>query len=263
MNILFLGDIVGRPGRDTIAALLPGLIEHYDSDLVIANGENAAGGKGITPPILKELYRYSIDVVTTGNHVWGRREIIKVIDKEERLLRPANMAAQAPGKGTTVIRCGDYSVGVLNLIGRVFMPPAECPFQMAAEKVPLLQKETPNIIVDFHAEATSEMIAMGRFLKGEVSAVFGTHTHVQTADEKIYDEGTAYITDVGMTGPYHSVIGLDPTLVLDGFLTGLPAKWRLASGEGLLNGIFLQIDPQSGKALKIERIAKRWDITRA
>ncbi|NMB35383.1 MAG: TIGR00282 family metallophosphoesterase, partial [Firmicutes bacterium] len=240
MNILFLGDIVGRPGRNTVAALLPGLIKRYNADLIIANGENAAGGKGITPPILKELYENSIDVVTTGNHVWGRREIIKVIDKEERLLRPANMAAGAPGKGTTIVQCGDHSVGVLNLIGRVFMPPADCPFQTAAQKIPLLQKVTPNIIVDFHAEATSEKIAMGRFLKGRVSAVFGTHTHVQTADEKIYDEGTAYITDAGMTGPYHSVIGLDPELVLDGFLTGLPTRWRLAAGEGLLNGIYLQ-----------------------
>lgn len=259
MNILFLGDIVGCPGRKIVKNLLPQLIEFYEIDLVIANGENAAGGKGITLPILKELFKDGIDVVTTGNHVWERREILKFINEEKRLLRPANMSASAPGKGSTVIQCGNHFVGILNLIGRIFMSPAECPFLVAAKEVALLQKVTPNIIVDFHAEATSEKIAMGWFLKGKVSAVLGTHTHVQTADEKIYDEGTAYISDAGMVGPYNSVLGLDPDLVLDRFLTGLPTKWRLADGEGLLNGIYLQIDSQSGKALRIERIAQRCD----
>lgn len=260
MNILFLGDIVGRPGRKVVDVLLPQLIESYEINLVIANGENTAGGKGITKPILKELFENNIAVVTTGNHVWERKEILQFIDEEIRLLRPANMSVRAPGRGATVVQCGAHSVGVLNLIGRIFMPPAECPFQTAAKEVALLQKITPNIIVDFHAEATSEKIAMGWFLKGKVSAVIGTHTHVQTADERIYDEGTAYLSDAGMVGPYNSVLGLDPDLIVERFLTGLPTPWRLAGGEGLLNGVYLQVDPQSGRALKIEKIAQRCEI---
>ncbi len=260
MHILFLGDIIGSPGRKVVTRLVPELRKTYKINLVIANGENSAGGKGITPPVLKELFDSKIDVVTSGNHIWDRKEVLKVIDKEPRLLRPANMSINAPGKGSAVIPCGEYSVGVLNLIGRIFMPPAECPFQAAAKEIAAIQKITPNIIVDFHAEATSEKIAMGWFLKSKVSAVIGTHTHVQTADERIYDEKAAYISDVGMVGPYNSILGLDPDLILEKFLTGLPVNWRIAAGECVLNGLYLHIDPANGKALQIKRIAKRYNI---
>ncbi len=260
MNILFLGDIVGSPGREAVKKLLPELKEKYKIDLVIANGENGAGGKGLTPSVMEELFNCGIDVITSGNHIWDRKEIFEIIDKEERLLRPANMSPNVPGKGSLLLRCGVNLVGILNLQGRIFMPPIDCPFQTAAREIALLQRNTPNIIVDFHAEATSEKLAMGWFLKDRVSAVLGTHTHVQTADERIYAGKTAYISDVGMVGPLNSILGLDPNLILEKFLTGLPVKWKLAEGECILNGVFLQLDPLKGKTLYIERIAKRFNF---
>lgn len=260
MNILFLGDIVGSPGREAVKKLLPELKEHFKIDLVIANGENAAGGKGLTPSVMEELFRNEIDIITSGNHIWDRKEILEVIDKEERLLRPANMSRNIPGKGSVLVKCGDYLIGILNLMGRIFMSPVDCPFQTAAREVARLQKSTSNIIVDFHAEATSEKLAMGWFLKDKVSAVIGTHTHVQTADERIYAGRTAYISDVGMVGPFNSILGLDPDLILEKFLTGLPVKWKVAEGECVLNGVYLQIDPSEGNTLHIERIAKRYNF---
>ncbi|RJX24673.1 MAG: TIGR00282 family metallophosphoesterase [Dethiobacter sp.] len=260
MHILFLGDIVGSPGRKVVKNFLPELREIYKIDLVIANGENAAGGRGITPPVMNELFNSKVDIITTGNHIWDRKEILGVINEETRLIRPANMSLHAPGKGVALVPCGDYFIGVLNIMGRIFMPPVDCPFQVAAREIALLQKVTPNIIVDFHAEATSEKLAMGWFLKKKVSAIIGTHTHIQTADERIYMGKTAYISDAGMVGPYNSILGLDPDLVLDRFLKGLPINWQLASGECILNGIYLHINPLNGKALEIKRIVKKYNI---
>lgn len=260
MHILFLGDIIGAPGRKLVKKLLPKLKEYYKIDVVIANGENAAGGKGITPPVLKELFACQIDVITSGNHIWDRKEVFGIINEEPRLLRPANMSRQAPGKGVALISCGEHRLGIVNLIGRIFMPPAECPFQTALQEINRIKKITPNIIVDFHAEATSEKIALGWFLKDKVSAVIGTHTHVQTADERIYPEQAAYISDAGMIGPYNSILGLDPALIIKRFLTGLPVSWKLAAGACILNGVYLHINPANGKALQIKRIAEHDNI---
>lgn len=259
MHIIFLGDIVGKPGRKTVKKILPELREYYNADLVIANGENAAGGRGITPAVLSELLTLNIDVITTGNHIWDRKEIMSIINEQARLLRPANMSPHSPGKGVAIVPCGDHLIGIMNLVGRIFMSPADCPFQVAIREIDLLQKITPTIILDFHAEATSEKLAMLWFLKDKVSAIIGTHTHVQTADERICGK-TAYISDVGMVGPYNSVLGLEPESVLEKFLKGMPSDWRLATGECILNGIYLQIDPSNGKTLQIERIVKRYNI---
>lgn len=254
LNILFLGDIVGKPGRQAVRSLLPELKKDLFLDMVIANGENASGGVGITPEIAYELLDYGVDVITTGNHIWDKKEIFQIIQEEERLLRPANLPPFVPGKGSGIYESGGYLVAVLNIMGRVFMPPCDPPFQVAEKEISLLEKITPNIIVDFHAEATSEKLALGWFLKARVSAVVGTHTHVQTADERIYPEKAAYISDVGMIGPFQSVLGLDPDTALDHFWKGLPISFRLAKGEVVFNALLINIDPLTGRALKIERI---------
>ena len=257
MKILIIGDIVGKPGRKIIGALLPGLLDD-GIDFVVANGENAAGGMGITPDVADELMHLGIDVVTSGNHIWRKKEILPYLDDQPRLLRPANYPLGTPGGGAQVYRAmNGTTVGVMNLEGRVFMRPLESPFAVAEEILARLRRETPIIIVDFHAEATSEKRALGFFLDGKVSAVIGTHTHVQTADEHILPGGTAYITDAGMTGPVNSVIGVKKEIAIERFVTMLPNKFETAGGEAELQGVIIEVDEQTGMTVEVHRIRQR------
>lgn len=255
MKILALGDVVGRPGRDIIAEKLPGLITEHDVSFVVANGENAAAGSGVTPDIVKSLLDSGIDCITTGDHVFRRKEIIPVLETEERLLRPANFSKQASGKGFTVL-AGKHGerVGVINLLGRVFMKPIDDPFAAVNALLGKLAGDTDVIIVDFHAEATSEKIAMGWYLDGRVTAVIGTHTHVQTADERVLPEGTAYITDLGMTGPHESVLGRRVDRVIQSLTTGMPTHFDVAEGDVRICGVIITANPTTHKAEAIERI---------
>lgn len=260
MKVLAVGDIVGRPGREAIKSLLPKLKAKENLDFVIANGENAAGGSGLTPKIVEELLSLGIDVITSGDHIWKKKEILEIINKEDRLLRPANYPDGVFGQGYVVLDLeNNIKVAVINIVGRVFMNALECPFKTAKSLVDKIKNETPIIIVDFHAEATSEKIAMGWFLDGEVSCVLGTHTHVQTSDEHILTKGTAYITDIGMTGSLHSVLGRSIEKVLERFLTGTPAKFEMAKDDIQLQGIVLDIDEKSGKVRTIKRIKLKLD----
>ena len=256
MRILFVGDIVGKPGRLAVRALMPRLIAEREIDFVIANCENAAAGFGVTRDIVEELYSNQIDVLTSGNHIWDKKEVLEFIDDYETLLRPANYPLQTPGRGSVVIPtpAGVY-VGVLNLAGRIFMHPLDCPFRTAERELEHLRRKTNIIVVDMHAEATSEKIAMGWFLDGRVSVVTGTHTHVQTADERILPQGTAYITDAGMTGPFDSVIGTKKEIVLERFLLQMPNKFDVAKGDVKLQGVLIDVDTHSGKAAAIERLS--------
>jgi len=257
MRLLFIGDIVGRPGRRAVETLLPQLVRENEVDFVIANAENAAGGMGVTAEVVEELLGLGVDLLTTGNHVWKNRQAYDIIDTEDRLLRPANYPLGAPGRGSAVFRLpGGESVGVINLLGRVFMEAVDCPFQVGMKEVERLEKETRVIIVDMHAEATSEKLALGWFLDGRVTAVLGTHTHVQTADERILPKGTAYISDVGMAGPRDSIIGVKPALIVERFVKRLPNRFEVAGGAAELNAVVLAIDNGTGKASKIERICK-------
>ena len=257
LNILFLGDIFGKPGRKLVRKLLPGLKERYNIDLTIANGENAAGGIGITASAMEELFMSGIDLLTSGNHIWDKKEMVEVIGGESRLLRPANFPPGTPGKGAGVFEIRGTTIGVLNLAGRLFMPPqSDCPFHAAEREIEILLQSTPVIIVDFHAEATSEKIALGWLLKDKASAVIGTHTHVQTADERILPGKAAYISDAGMVGPYDSILGLDPTEILWKFKTGLPMKWKIASGACMLCGVVVTVDEKTGQALEIKRLSE-------
>jgi len=255
MRILFVGDIVGKPGRQAVGGLLEKIIADYKIDFTIANGENAAGGMGITPPIAVDILNLKVDVLTSGNHIWAKKEILPFLDEESRILRPANYPPQVPGRGAGAFVLSDgEKIGVLNLEGRVFMKNLDCPFRVGEKEVERLSKETKIIIVDFHAEATSEKMAMGWFLNGKVSAVLGTHTHVQTSDERILDGGTAYITDVGMTGPLASVIGIRREVALERLLTQIPWKFDVAV-EGIeLQGVVIDVDPQIGRSREIKRI---------
>lgn len=254
MRVIIIGDIVGSPGRRAVKESLKSLRLELKADFVIANGENAAGGNGITKAIAQELYTAGVDVITMGNHVWDRKEILEFIDKDTRMIRPANYPTGTPGRGAYIYQLNDYKVGVINISGRVFLNDLDCPFRKVKELVEMLRQETPNIIVDFHGEATSEKIAMGWFLDGQVSAVCGTHTHVQTADERILPEGTAYITDLGMTGPRDSVLGVQVDLVVEKFLSQMPVRFEVATGSYQLNGVLLEIDQETGQALNISRI---------
>ena len=256
MKILFIGDIVGKPGRRAVSDLLPSLISERGIDLVIANCENAAAGFGVTREVVEELYNTGIDVLTSGNHIWDKREVLEFISDYETLLRPANYPAKVPGKGALLMptSAGEY-VGVLNLAGRIFMQPIDCPFETAKSKIAELRKKTKVIIVDIHAEATSEKKALGWYLDGEVSAVLGTHTHVQTADDEILPQGTAYISDVGMTGPFDSVIGIKKDAVIERFLAQMPNKFDVAKGDIRLQAVLLDVDSITGKANSIERIS--------
>jgi len=256
MRILFIGDIVGKPGREAVRDFLPELQKEYETDLVIANAENASGGRGLTKDTAQELFDSGIDFLTMGNHVWDQKEIIKFIDDESRLIRPANYPKGVPGKGSGLILRSGIKIGVINLSGRIFLAPLENPFSMVMEIVNTLAVQTPVIIVDFHAEATSEKVAMGWLLNGKVSAVLGTHTHIQTADARILDGGTAYITDVGMTGPRDSVLGIKKEIVLNGFLTQMPVRFEVAGGVKQLNGVVLDIDESNGKARDIITVQK-------
>ena len=255
MRILFIGDIVGKAGRRAVEELLEKVISDYDADFTIANGENAAGGMGITPPIALEILGQGVDVLTSGNHIWAKKEILPFLSEERRILRPANYPARVPGRGAGVFKLNDgQKIGILNLEGRVFMKPLDCPFRVAEREIESMRKETEMIIVDFHAEATSEKNAMGWFLDGKVSAVLGTHTHIQTSDEKILDEGTAFITDVGMTGPFDSVIGIRKEIALERLLTQISWKFDVATEDIQLQGVVVDVDPKTGRSTNIKRI---------
>ncbi len=257
-KILFIGDIVGKPGRVAVRELLPALIEDYRIDLVVANCENAAAGFGVTRDIVEELFRSRVDVLTSGNHIWDKKEVLEFVEDYETLLRPANYPDGVPGFGSVVVPSPTGSpIGVINLAGRVFMHSLDCPFRSAEKEIEKLKKKTSTIVVDMHAEATSEKQALGWFLDGRVSAVLGTHTHVQTADERILPNGTAYITDLGMTGPFDSIIGTRKDVVLERFLRNMPNKFDVARGDVRLQGIVLGVDQASGKALEIERLNVR------
>ena len=256
MKILFIGDIVGSPGRKALANLLPYLIEQADGfDAVIVNAENAAGGKGLTQSVLDEILDLEVDVITTGNHVWDNRDIFRFIDTEPNLVRPANFPKGTPGRGWLVTTAASGTrVGVMNIAGQLYMDSYENPFHTFDAIFPQIQAKTRFILLDFHAEATAEKIAMGWYADGKVSAVVGTHTHVQTADEQILPQGTAYITDVGMTGPHDSVIGMKKEEVIERFRTMLPRRYQVAGGNIILCGVILELDDESGKALSIQRV---------
>ncbi|HUL21741.1 MAG TPA: TIGR00282 family metallophosphoesterase [Thermodesulfobacteriota bacterium] len=255
MRILFIGDIVGKAGREAIERVLEKVVSSYKIEFTVANGENAAGGMGITPAIAIEILDQGVDVLTSGNHIWAKKEIVPFLDEELRILRPANYPPKVPGRGSGIFhsRSGE-KVGVLNLEGRVFMRHLDCPFRVGEKEVELLRKETNVILVDFHAEATSEKMALGWFLDGRVSAVLGTHTHVQTSDERILDEGTAYISDVGMTGPMDSVIGIRKEIALERLLTQIPWKFDVAKEAIELQGVVIDVDSKTGRSLNIQRI---------
>jgi metallophosphoesterase (TIGR00282 family) len=256
LRLLFLGDIVGRPGRNLIRDGLPALIEHFRVDLVVANAENAAAGRGITREIGDQLLGWGVDVMTSGNHIWAQKETMNYIGTEARLLRPANFPSGVPGNGSYLARTASgRPVGVINVMGRVFMLSIDDPFTRALAEIEALQARTRVILVDFHAEATSEKVAMGWHLDGKVTAVIGTHTHVQTADEQILPGGTAYLTDAGMTGPHDGVIGVEKQAVVDKFLRGMPVRMETAAGNPRLNGILIAADEATGKALAVRRLS--------
>jgi metallophosphoesterase (TIGR00282 family) len=255
MRILFIGDIFGRPGREIARQAVPALVERESLDFVIANAENAAAGFGVTGDIAQTILGYGVDVLTSGNHVWDKKEVLDYIPGEPRLLRPANFPRTVPGRGSYLgrTRTGE-PIGVVNIMGRVFMQPLDDPFAVVLQEIETLRAKARVVIVDFHAEATSEKVAMGWHLDGRATAVFGTHTHVQTADERILPKGTAYLTDVGMTGPHDSIIGVTVEAALGRFLTGLPAKFEPASGAARLNAVIVTADRATGRATAVERL---------
>ncbi|MCK4860140.1 MAG: TIGR00282 family metallophosphoesterase [Candidatus Omnitrophica bacterium] len=257
MKSLVIGDVVGRPGREALRSLLPALKKKHRIDFIIANGENAAGGSGLTPKVVKEIFDSGVDVITSGDHIWRKKEVLEVISKENRLLRPANYPVGTPGSGFCVYGCGKTKIGVINVVGRVFMNCLEDPFLAAKRAVQEIKKETSNIFVDIHAEATSEKLALAFFLDGKVTAIFGTHTHIQTADERLFPKGTAYITDLGMTGPFDSILGRRPEQILERFITGLPTKFEMAADDVQLQGAIVEFDAENGKAISIKRLVER------
>jgi metallophosphoesterase (TIGR00282 family) len=252
ISILFLGDVIGRPGRKILEKYLRPVVKKHSPSLIIANGENAAGGLGITEKVGQELLR-DIDVLTSGNHIFDKKEGLDYLAREPRVLRPANYPPQNPGKGTYLFEGGGKKIGILNLQGRVFMEPIDCPFRTADEELTKLRDSTPVIVVDFHAEATSEKQAMGWYLDGKVSAVIGTHTHVPTADERILPQGTAFITDVGMVGGYNSVIGIRRDQALKKFLTARPQRFEPGKEGAFFSAVFFEVEAKTGKALSIRR----------
>ena len=256
MKILFIGDIVGKPGREIIRKGLPGLVGHLDVDLVIANAENSAAGFGVTKDIGDTLLEAGVQVMTSGNHIWAKREVIEYMAGEPRLLRPANYPAGVPGRGSYLAQTSDgRAVGVINVMGRVFMQSIDDPFAVVLKEIEAIRGRTRVIVVDFHAEATSEKVAMGWYLDGKVTLVVGTHTHVQTADERVLPNGTAYITDAGMTGPHDSIIGMEREPSLARFLNGMPSRYEPATGNPRLNGVVVEADDKTGRALSISRIS--------
>jgi 2',3'-cyclic-nucleotide 2'-phosphodiesterase len=255
MRLLFIGDIFAKPGRDIVRRALPALVEQRDIDFVIANVENSASGFGVTGDIAETILGYGVDVMTSGNHIWDKKEVLEYIPRQPKLLRPANFPAGAPGRGSYLgrTRTGE-PIGIVNVMGRVFMTPIDDPFAVAAREIEALRAKTRVIVVDFHAEATSEKIAMAWHLDGRATAVLGTHTHVQTADERLLPKGTACMTDVGMTGPHDSIIGVTVEAAMSRFLTGMPAKFEAATGVARLNAVIITADPATGKATAIERV---------
>ena len=256
MKVLFIGDIFARPGRRAVRELLDGIVREHKIDFVVANAENAAGGFGLTRDISQELFGYGCDVLTGGNHTWDKKEILDLLEEDERVLRPHNYAAENPGSGMAIANCDGITVAVLNLQGRVFMPPSDCPFKAADRLIEAVSDEADVILVDLHAEATSEKQAMGWHLDGRVSALVGTHTHVQTADERVFPGGMAYITDLGMTGPHHSIIGVQIEQSLGRFLNSRPSRFEAAKGDVRFHGAVVDLDEDTGKARSIARIAK-------
>ncbi|MRH42642.1 TIGR00282 family metallophosphoesterase [Aquibacillus halophilus] len=255
MKILFIGDIVGSPGRDMVQTYLPKLKQKYQPHITIVNGENAASGKGINEKIYKQLLEWGAQAVTMGNHTWDKKEIFEFIDHAPYMIRPANFPEGTPGKGLVFIKSNGLELAVINIQGRTFLPPSDDPFRKVDELIDEARKRTNLIFVDFHAEATSEKQAMGWYLDGRVSTVVGTHTHTQTADERILPKGTGYITDVGMTGPYDGILGTDREAVIKRFLTNLPVRFEVKKeGRTQLNGFLVDIDNSSGKTKKVERI---------
>ncbi|MFP6584606.1 MAG: TIGR00282 family metallophosphoesterase [Candidatus Hydrogenedentota bacterium] len=257
MKLLFIGDIFGRPGRRCIEHFLPEIREEFSIDIIVANAENAAGGLGATPEILDELLGYGVHGFTFGNHTWRKRALVKGIDKFDCVARPANYHEGAPGQGAVVLPLPDgRSLGVINVIGRVFMEAFDCPFEVADREVEYMRETTDFVLVDMHAEATSEKVAMGWYLDGKCSAVVGTHTHIQTADEHVLPKGTAYITDVGMTGPQDSVIGVRKEIVVQKFLDGMPSTFEVSDDRPGIRAVVIEMDDATGKALSIRRVAR-------
>lgn len=257
MKILFIGDVVGRPGRQSVQRWAPALRQEYGIDFTVANGENAAGGLGATPASLNELLKSGVDALTMGNHTWRKKELVQAIGNMSQVVRPANYPEGAPGRGGILVQAANgVKVGLVNLLGRVFMDPLDCPFRAAQREVERLRESTPVVLVDMHAEATSEKVAMGWHLDGRCSAVVGTHTHVQTADNRVLPRGTAYITDIGMTGPFDSVIGVMVDKVIAKFLSGMPHQFTVAKDRPGINAVVIDIDESSGRARSIERIAR-------
>ena len=255
VKILFVGDIIGKTGRQALSRELHRLIDRHRVDVVIANGENAAGGFGLTEEVAGELFKLGIDILTSGNHIWDKKEALDYLRREEKVIRPANYPEGTPGCGSVIFAtAGGLKVAVLNLEGRVFMNNLECPFRVADREIERLKKETPVIFIDFHAEATSEKASLGWYLDGRASAVIGTHTHVQTADERILPGGTAYMTDAGMTGAFDSVIGIRKDEAIAKFLTQMPVRFEVAKANIRLNGVVVEVDEESGRAHRIERI---------
>jgi 2',3'-cyclic-nucleotide 2'-phosphodiesterase len=257
LRLLFLGDIIGEPGRKSVIDMVPRLKQEWNIDFIVANGENAAAGRGITPKLTIDLLRAGIAVITTGDHVWDQKELVSFINTEPRLLRPINYPDGTPGSGSIVLETAKGKIGIINVQGRTFMLPAlENPFTKLAEVVAEIRKETPVIFVDVHAETTSEKIAVGRFLDGKVSAVAGTHTHVQTADEQIFPGGTAFICDAGMCGPTESILGREIDPIVQRFITSMPVNFPVARGEVKLHGLLVDIDETTGRATAVKRVAE-------
>lgn len=257
MRVLFIADVVGQPGRRAVQHLVPMLRQSHEVDIVIANGENSAGGSGITPKTAEEIFSAGVDVITSGDHLWDQKEVMELLEKEPRFVRPLNYPAGTPGHGSMVVhKPGKRPLAVLNLQGRTFMGPLDSPFQSADAEVSRLRVETPLIFVDFHAEATSEKVALARMLDGRVSAVVGTHTHVQTADEQIFPGGTAFLCDGGFTGPHESVIGREIEPIIRRFLTNMPQRFGVANERVLLQGALVDIDEESGHAHSIRRVSE-------
>jgi metallophosphoesterase (TIGR00282 family) len=254
LNILVIGDIVGKPGRNIVKKLLPKLQREYDISFTIANAENAAGGRGLTKEVKDELLGAGIDVLTMGNHVWDNKNIFSFIDDEPRLIRPANYPGDCPGQGYHVYNAGfNKKIAVINASGRIYLSPLDCPFRTVSDILQDLRDKVDYTIVDFHAEATSEKLAFGYYFDGKVSAVLGTHTHIQTADERIMPEGTAYISDLGMTGPVYSILGMEKEAIIQKFLNGRPARFEVAGGPAQVQGVILSLDENSNRVLGIQR----------
>jgi len=256
LNILIIGDIVGSVGLKALIDILPDIVSKFKIDFVIANAENVAGGLGLTPKHAKQLFSAGVHVLTSGNHIWRKKEIIDFIPTESRLIRPANYPEDAPGRGNVIVSSpnGNVRIGVINVLGQVFMEALSCPFRTVDREIVKIAPHTDVIIVDIHAEATSEKVAMGAYLNGRVTAVVGTHTHIQTADEKILSGGTAYITDLGMTGPHDSVIGVKKDIILNKFLTHMPRKFEVATEGTRINGVIVKVDERTGQAKGIHRL---------